>query len=224
MSRAKRVAALMDSSETLSRDTVYPQAGVRGWVKGAQKFRWSGEYREPKKGEWYLSGSVIEAYQAPNNLSQKFHIAVPTETPQVRSTMTATPGNMTASPGYDQQRANERLKRLQTDPDPRKNPHAIDPAREYNPENFRKDSRGYLIANPGGEPYETPKGIYFIEPMVPMAQRTFDLDVDRYRVEFKEHGLPEDAPMTTVFEGLKDECKEFLRREAMPFQAKPDPR
>lgn len=37
--------------------------------------QWSGEYREPKKGEWYLSGAVVTAYKAPNDLSTKYFIA-----------------------------------------------------------------------------------------------------------------------------------------------------
>lgn len=36
---------------------------------------WTGEKRCPKKGEWYLSGAIIEAYRAPNDLSTPFHIA-----------------------------------------------------------------------------------------------------------------------------------------------------
>ncbi len=48
----------------------------------------TGEFREPKKGEWYLSGAIVEAYRAPNNLSTKFHIAklVLTETKTVTTT------------------------------------------------------------------------------------------------------------------------------------------
>lgn len=30
------------------------------------------EFREPKEGEWYISGAIPEAYKAPNNLSQKY--------------------------------------------------------------------------------------------------------------------------------------------------------
>lgn len=29
---------------------------------------WTGEKRPPRKGEWYLSGAIIEAYRAPNDL------------------------------------------------------------------------------------------------------------------------------------------------------------
>ena len=35
----------------------------------------SGEKRPPKKGEWYLSGAVVGAYKAPNDLSTAYHIA-----------------------------------------------------------------------------------------------------------------------------------------------------
>jgi hypothetical protein len=40
------------------------------------KFKASGEFREPKKGEWYLSGAIVEAYRSPNDLSTKYWIAV----------------------------------------------------------------------------------------------------------------------------------------------------
>lgn len=36
---------------------------------------WTGETRCPKKGEWYLSGALIGAYYAPNDLSAEFPIA-----------------------------------------------------------------------------------------------------------------------------------------------------
>lgn len=38
---------------------------------------WTEEYREPKKGEWYLSGAKVVAYRAPNDLSTKYFIAKP---------------------------------------------------------------------------------------------------------------------------------------------------
>jgi hypothetical protein len=37
--------------------------------------RWTGEFRAPRAGEWYLSGAIVEAYQAPNDLTSMFHIA-----------------------------------------------------------------------------------------------------------------------------------------------------
>ena len=35
----------------------------------------TGEKRVPRKGEWYLSGAIIEAYRATNDLSCDFYIA-----------------------------------------------------------------------------------------------------------------------------------------------------
>lgn len=37
--------------------------------------RYTGEKRNPKKGEWYLSGAIIEAYQARADMSTPYHIA-----------------------------------------------------------------------------------------------------------------------------------------------------
>lgn len=48
---------------------------------------WTGEKRPPKKGERYLSGAIVVAYLAPNDLTQPFQIArlvkVETETRQI---------------------------------------------------------------------------------------------------------------------------------------------
>ena len=35
----------------------------------------TGEFRPPRKGEWFLSGSYIEAYRAENDLPTAYHIA-----------------------------------------------------------------------------------------------------------------------------------------------------
>lgn len=37
--------------------------------------QWAGEKRAPRKGEWYLSGAIIEAYEAPNDLTTDYRIA-----------------------------------------------------------------------------------------------------------------------------------------------------
>lgn len=37
--------------------------------------RWTGEKRMVKKGEWYLSGAIIEAHLAYNDLEFEHHIA-----------------------------------------------------------------------------------------------------------------------------------------------------
>ncbi len=34
----------------------------------------TGEFRKPKKGEWYLSGAIPAAYRAPNDLTWNYHI------------------------------------------------------------------------------------------------------------------------------------------------------
>lgn len=48
-----------------------------GLDRRTTRFVYSGERRNPKRGEWYLSGSFIEAWLAPNDLSTEYHIAVP---------------------------------------------------------------------------------------------------------------------------------------------------
>jgi hypothetical protein len=35
----------------------------------------TGEKRAPRKGEWYLSGAIVGAYKAPNDLDTVFQIA-----------------------------------------------------------------------------------------------------------------------------------------------------
>lgn len=44
---------------------------------GASGFRAvdTGEKRPPCRGEWYLSGAIIAAYRAPNDLGTSYHIA-----------------------------------------------------------------------------------------------------------------------------------------------------
>lgn len=36
------------------------------------------EYRAPKKGEWYLSGAIVGAYDAKHDMDDKFLVATPT--------------------------------------------------------------------------------------------------------------------------------------------------
>jgi len=35
----------------------------------------TGEFRKPRKGEWFLSGAIVEAYHTDVALSTKYHIA-----------------------------------------------------------------------------------------------------------------------------------------------------
>lgn len=57
---------------TLKHGALYPLADWAGRNKMAV---WTGEKRPPRKGEWYLSGAIVEAYRAPNDLTTPFHIA-----------------------------------------------------------------------------------------------------------------------------------------------------
>ena len=67
----------------LKRNKLYPlldyhperKHAVSGVIKGQVMAKYSGEKRCPKKGEWYLSGAIIGAYKAPNDLSTPYHIA-----------------------------------------------------------------------------------------------------------------------------------------------------
>lgn len=40
-----------------------------------KRYKATGEFRAPKRGEYYLSGAVIQAYRAPNDLSTEYWIA-----------------------------------------------------------------------------------------------------------------------------------------------------
>lgn len=55
-----------------------PQGAFPGEYNTATKphmFGATGEFRPPKKGEHYLSGAVVHAYRAPNDLSTSYWIA-----------------------------------------------------------------------------------------------------------------------------------------------------
>lgn len=60
------------SSERLSAHKAYRTA-LGKWYK------WTGEKRPPKAGEWYLSGSIIAPYQSLGDMPYAYHIA--TEVP-----------------------------------------------------------------------------------------------------------------------------------------------
>lgn len=40
----------------------------------------TGEFRPPRKGEWFLSGAIVAAYQARADLTTPYHIAVVVKT------------------------------------------------------------------------------------------------------------------------------------------------
>ncbi len=37
--------------------------------------RATGEYRKPRKGEWFLSGAIVEGYQAVSDMASAYYIA-----------------------------------------------------------------------------------------------------------------------------------------------------
>jgi hypothetical protein len=47
--------------------------GASGLFSQRHFYRKAG-FRAPKKGEWYLSGAIVEAYQAPNDLTAEYQI------------------------------------------------------------------------------------------------------------------------------------------------------
>jgi hypothetical protein len=53
---------------------MFPLVDSRLRLQGI-KAQATGEFRCPKKGEWFLSGAYIEAYQAPADLRIPYHIA-----------------------------------------------------------------------------------------------------------------------------------------------------
>ena len=57
-----------------------------GWVMANVRAVPTGEKREPKAGEWYLSGAIIEAYRAPADLASRYRICKLCLTEQVTTT------------------------------------------------------------------------------------------------------------------------------------------
>lgn len=60
-------------SERLTKWGTYPSE----YAHQSVRYRWNGEKRPPRKGEFYLSGSRIVAYRAGGDLSYAYHIAEP---------------------------------------------------------------------------------------------------------------------------------------------------
>lgn len=52
--------------DTIPNVPIYAQSSYRGKL--------TGEFRPPKKGEWYLSGAIPTAYLASNDLTTSFNI------------------------------------------------------------------------------------------------------------------------------------------------------
>lgn len=53
---------------------LYPIVNWVKWPPDKYKAINTGVFRNPKKGEYYLSGAIPEAFHAPNNLSTAFYI------------------------------------------------------------------------------------------------------------------------------------------------------
>lgn len=49
--------------------------GSLGLLKDKRRYAATGEYRAPRKGEYYLSGAIVCAYRAPNDLKLCYWIA-----------------------------------------------------------------------------------------------------------------------------------------------------
>ena len=65
---------------TVSREGFYPFTSASGISVPSQGwFAWTGEKRPPRKGEYFLSGAIVEAYQAYSDLNTPYHIARPVE-------------------------------------------------------------------------------------------------------------------------------------------------
>lgn len=47
---------------------------VHGLKKGEYRIQATGEFRPPKKGEWYISGAIPAGYYAPNDLNASHYI------------------------------------------------------------------------------------------------------------------------------------------------------
>jgi hypothetical protein len=59
-----------------------PFTSIGMYVKNVMAVN-SGIKRCPKKGEWYLSGAIVTAYRAPNDLSSEYYIAEIVEVKEV---------------------------------------------------------------------------------------------------------------------------------------------
>jgi hypothetical protein len=58
----------------------YP-GGQGGHPRTRGSYRATGEFRPPLRGEFFLSGAIVEAYRAPNDLSTPYWIAEPDPAP-----------------------------------------------------------------------------------------------------------------------------------------------
>ena len=77
----------------MDRSTLYPIADRWGLAdlpnpkRADIRARWTGEKRPPKVGEWFLSGAIVEAYQARGNHRDDAHIAELVVTEPIRQVL-----------------------------------------------------------------------------------------------------------------------------------------
>ena len=64
---------IFNTTGTLNTRDLYP-IGEHHTLKSRAAI-WTGERRRPKRGEWYLSGAIIEAYQTPSDMPDEHPIA-----------------------------------------------------------------------------------------------------------------------------------------------------
>ena len=75
MSTIERMEARAEKRrECVTLGGLYPVAS-EAYLHRGERAKPTGEKRPPKSGEWYLSGAIIEAYRAPNDLSTPYLIA-----------------------------------------------------------------------------------------------------------------------------------------------------
>lgn len=72
MSSRSKFYPLGDQPSPAERRALGALAGV--WNHGITAVS-AREFRKPRKGEWYLSGAIVTAYRAPNDLPSAYHIA-----------------------------------------------------------------------------------------------------------------------------------------------------
>lgn len=80
MAAAKKIVyQLGDDHDMQLRRTLGFRSGVEIPLPDGGKARimavYANEKRPPRAGEWYLSGAIVNAYRAPNDLSSSHHIA-----------------------------------------------------------------------------------------------------------------------------------------------------
>lgn len=67
----------MYDQSKLMKGRVYPMANGERAGDGARSAQFTGEVRPPKKGEYFLSGAMIEAYRAVSDMADPRPIGLP---------------------------------------------------------------------------------------------------------------------------------------------------